>query len=398
MKRAVLIVLDGVGIGELPDAALYGDEGTNTLSHVIAAAGGLELPALASLGLGNIPGVEGIPPAADPAASFGRMAEKSAGKHSTTGHWELAGLVVAKAFPTYPDGFPESVVRIFEREIGKKTLGNFPCSGTEIIERLGKEHLETRRPIIYTSADSVFQVAAHEDVMTNDELYLICEKARALLKDEHAVSRVIARPFEGEPGAFRRTAGRRDFSLPPHGPTLLNLASDGGGTVLAIGKIFDLYAGSGIGRRLPSKSNAQTIELLLRALSDQDGANEKTGIDGGIILANLVDFDMLFGHRNDPSGFAQALVEFDAALPEILGCLDRDDFLVITADHGNDPTTPGTDHTREYVPLLAFGQSITGNRNLGTRESFADAGAAMAEFLGLPPLGTGRSFLKEIIN
>ncbi len=391
-NRAILVVLDGVGVGELPDAGDYGDRGTSTLSHVITAAGGLDLPSLASLGLGRVPGVEGIPPADEPSASFGRMAEQGAGKDSTAGHWELAGLVVDRPFPTYPDGFPADLIEAFETAIGRRTLGNFPCSGTEIIARLGEEHCRTKRPIVYTSADSVFQVAAHEDLFSLEELYRICETARDMLVGEHAVARVIARPFEGQPGRFVRTAGRRDFSLAPHEPTLLNRACEAGLPVTTVGKIFDLYAGSGITEHRPSKGNSRTIELLLDAIRGEDGIEPR----GGIIAANLVDFDMLFGHRNDPAGFARALKVFDDALPAIVGELREGDLLVVTADHGNDPTTPGTDHTREYVPLLAAGPGFSRGIDLGTRETFADVAATFAAHLGLEHKGAGRSFLEEI--
>lgn len=387
MKRTVIIILDGVGIGALPDAGEYGDVGTNTLSHVINAVPGLRLPNLASLGLGRIRGVVGVPEAASPQASFGRMAEKSKGKDSTTGHWELAGLVVEKAHPTYPDGFPGDVIEAFEKAIGRGTLGNIPASGTEIIASLGDEHLRTGRPIVYTSADSVFQVAVHHDVMTEEELYRACRIARGLLKGDHAVCRVIARPFEGRSGQYVRTAGRKDFSLPPPGPTLFDRAEEAGMSVLAIGKVFDLYAGSGIELHWSAKGNTEIIEKIIEALGRDEAA---------IIIANLVDFDMLYGHRNDPKGFAKALKEFDDAVPDILERLRDADLFMITADHGNDPTTPGTDHTREYVPLLVGGPAFKKGRDLGTRGSFADAGATAAEFLGLPRLGAGRSFLGEI--
>jgi len=403
MKRVIIIVLDGVGVGELPDAASYGDVGTNTLSHVIAAVGGLELPHLANLGLGNIPGVEGIPQESRPGASYGRMAERGAGKDSTAGHWELAGLIVEHPFPTYPEGFPKDLVHEFEARIGRKVLGNFPCSGTEILVQLGEEHLTTGRPILYTSADSVFQIAAHEEVIALGELYRMCEAARAMLTGEHAVARVIARPFVGPPGRFERTAKRRDFSLVPHGPTLLSLAAATGMRVLAIGKVFDLYAGHGITAHLPSKGNTQTIELLRQALAGDTAESAP----GEIIIANLVDFDTLYGHRNDAEGFARALREFDDALPALLDGLRESDLLMITADHGNDPTTPGTDHTREHVPLLVCGPPYGGGTqetrvragcDLGLRTTFADLGATCAAYLQITPPSAGESFLEEIIK
>jgi phosphopentomutase len=412
MKRALLVVLDGVGCGALPDADRYGDEGTNTLSHVVAATG-IELPNLAALGLGRVPGVEGIARNTPAGACHGRMAEGSQGKDSTAGHWELAGLVVEKAFPTYPDGFPRDLIHAFEERIGLATIGNIPCSGTEIIARLGAEHQETGKPIVYTSADSVFQIAAHEDVIPLERLYTICREARAILDGENAVARVIARPFTGTPGNFVRTAARRDFSLEPPGPTLLTSAVDAGLGVLAIGKIHDLYAGAGITRHQPSKGNTATVALLHEAIlargfsadglsadgfsADGLSAERQTDDGPGLVLANLVDFDMLYGHRNDAPGFARALCEFDDALPDLLAALGTEDLLVITADHGNDPTTSGTDHTREYVPLLVYGPGLAAGRDLGTRSTFADAGATIAAHLGLPPLRRGKSFLEEIL-
>lgn len=387
VKRAIIIVLDSVGIGELPDAGRYGDEGSNTLGNISAAIPGFSLPNLERLGLGNIDGAKGYAPVPLPAGSFGRMAEKSPGKDTTTGHWELAGVVLERPFPLYPEGFPKSVMDEFERLIGTRTLGNCAASGTEIIKRLGAEHVKTGFPIVYTSADSVFQIAAHEEVVHIDRLYDMCRTARELLRGEHAVGRVIARPFTGEEGNYSRTVRRRDFSLEPLQKTVLDRAVEHGLEVMAVGKIEDIFAGRGITGAVHTHNNAQgvdrTLELMDRSF-------------GGILFTNLVDYDMLYGHRNDVGGYAKALAEFDARLPEIIEKLREGDLLFITADHGCDPTTPSTDHSREYVPLLAYGRRCERGVNLGTRGSFADLGATVADYLGLEPAANGTSFLKEI--
>ncbi|MCL2741654.1 MAG: phosphopentomutase [Oscillospiraceae bacterium] len=344
-------MLDGVGIGHMPDADGYGDRGADTLGGVYAhmrAIGGAKgtpfaLPNLEAMGLGDIEGVTGPAPRPDPTACRCRMAELSKGKDTTTGHWELMGLVTGRPFPTYPDGFPEGLMRGFEAAIGRKALGNKAASGTGIIEELGPEHMETGSPIVYTSADSVFQVAAHEAVIPPEELLAICVKARDLLVGEHAVARVIARPFAGAPGTFRRTGGRHDLSLPPHGATVLDRAKEAGHEVRGIGKIGEIFAMRGLTSSVPTKGNAEGVRALLETLREPFS---------GIAFLNLVDFDMLYGHRNDPSGFAGALAEFDARLPEVFGRLGGGDMLVVTADHGCDPCFPGTDHTREYVPAL----------------------------------------------
>ena len=386
MKRVVLLILDGVGAGELPDAGSYGDEGTNTLANTAAAVGGLDLPNLGSLGLGNIINIAGVPPAASPRASFGRMAELSAGKDSTTGHWELAGLILEKPFPVYPKGFPPEPIASFEEKIGRKVIGNVAASGTEIIERLGEEHMRTGCPIVYTSADSVFQIAAHEEVIPVDELYEICRVARELLQGEHAVGRVIARPFEGKPGSFKRTKRRHDFSLKPVGRTVLDLLVENGHQVTAVGKVADIFAGAGITRTVAASGNedcfSKTLELLLEGTK-------------GLIFTNLVDFDTLYGHRNDVWGMAGALVDLDRRLPQLLDMVGEDEVLIITADHGCDPTTPGTDHTREYVPLLIFGGRVRGGVNLGVRRTFADVAATIAEIFG-HQFGPGTSFWREV--
>lgn len=386
--RVLLIVLDSAGCGALPDAAAYGDEGSNTLGHTAAAVGGLKLPHLAEMGLGNILPLEGVPPASEPRASWGRMAERSPGKDTTTGHWELAGLVLDRPFPVYPQGFPPEIIAEFTRRIGRPVLGNRPASGTTIIQELGEEHLRTGYPIVYTSADSVFQVAAHEDVIPVDELYRICRIAREILQGEYAVGRVIARPFTGTPGHFRRTERRHDFSLPPTGPTILDALSEAGVPVTAIGKINDIFAGRGITTAIRTANNEEGLRAIAKAAAD---------VTAGLIFANLVDFDMLYGHRNDPHGYAAALEAFDAALPGIIALLHPGDLLIITADHGCDPTTASTDHSREYVPLLVFNPARPAGRPLGTRQTFADVAATVAEAFALSwPLG--QSFLLTVTD
>ncbi len=388
IQRVVLMVLDGVGVGELPDADLYGDAGSNTLAHTARAVGGLDLPHLNRLGLGRIAPVAGLDPVPAPAGCYGRMAERSPGKDTMTGHWEMAGLILDRAFPVYPHGFPPEVIRPFEARIGRRVLGNRPASGTVIIEELGVEHLATGRPIVYTSADSVFQIAAHEGVIPVEELYRMCAIARELLVGEHAVGRVIARPFTGTPGAFRRTPRRRDFPLPPPRATLLDRLAAQGLDVVAVGKVCDIFAGRGITRAVPAAGNAELFTRTLEALS---------ATRAGLVLTNLVDFDTLYGHRNDAAGFAAALEDFDRRLPELLGTLTGNDLLIITADHGCDPTTPGTDHSREYVPLLVHGPGLRAGVDLGTRETFADVGATVAEIFGVEvPAGT--SFLTHILG
>jgi phosphopentomutase len=388
-QKAILIVLDGVGIGEAPDAGAYGDAGSNTLCHVGEAVGGLRLPNLARLGLGNIAAIPGVTPSPHPRASFGKMAEASKGKDSTTGHWELAGLITDKEFPTYPQGFPRPLVEQFIAATGcGGILGNKVASGTAIMNELGVEHIRTGFPILYTSADSVFQIAAHEAVIPLPRLYEICERARGqVCGGEHEVSRVIARPFLGAPGAFTRTGNRRDFSVAPRGTTLLDLLGQAGFPVTTIGKVDDLFAGRGIDTRIHTKTNAEGIAEILRQSSVQAD---------GLIFANLVDFDALYGHRNDPQGFARALEEFDAALPHLLEGLAPSDLLIITADHGNDPVTPSTDHSREYVPLLCLRASRPLGTDLGTRSTFADVGKTLADCLGVANALAGASFLPSL--
>ncbi len=387
-ERVVVIVLDSCGVGDAPDAAQYGDLGASTLPHVARACGGLRLPVMGRLGLGRIAAIDGIPPAAAPTGAFGRMIEIAAGKDSTTGHWELMGLPLAVPFPTYPKGFPPDVIAAFESRIGRRVLGNRPASGTQIIAELGEEHLRTGRPIVYTSADSVFQVAAHESVIPVDELYRECQIARdEVLVGSHAVSRVIARPFVGEPGRFVRTDRRRDFSVPPPEPTVLDRLQAAGIEVVAIGKIADLFAGRGITGTVHTHND-------LDGLLETAGALERGR--RGLIFTNLVDLDTLYGHRNDPRGYGTDLEAIDAVLGPIVDSLGPTDLVILTADHGNDPTTSGTDHTREMVPLLIGGPRVRGGTDLGVRTTFADVGATVAEALGAAPPRAGTSVLRQV--
>jgi phosphopentomutase len=385
--RVFLTVLDSVGIGELPDAHLYGDEGSDTLGNISRAVP-LRLPNLRALGLPRVANVAGMPPIDRPRGAFGRMAERSAGKDSVTGHWEMTGIVLDRAFPTFPDGFPAEVIAEFERRIGRATLGNYAASGTVIIDELGPEHMRTGKPIVYTSADSVFQIAAHEEVIPVPELYRICEIAYALVGEGMGVGRVIARPFVGQPGAFTRTANRHDYALPPRGTTLLDAMTAAGHTVHAIGKIKDLFAGRGITTAVATKSDEQGVDEVEKAM-DTAGP--------GLVFTNLVDFDTQYGHRNDPAGYAANLERFDARLPGLLSRLRDEDVLVITADHGNDPTTPSTDHAREYVPLFVVGKAIRPGADLGTRATFADLGQTLADMFGVGPLAHGTSFLRDML-
>jgi phosphopentomutase len=383
-NRICLIVLDSVGMGEMPDAADWGDAGADTLGHICETRK-VDLPNLQAWGLGNAHPLENIPPAESPRAAYGRCALRSNGKDTTTGHWEMAGIILEKAFPTYPEGFPPEIIDEFVR--GTKVpgiLGNYAASGTEIIKELGAEHVRTGKPIVYTSADSVFQIAAHEQVIPVPRLYEICETARKILRGRHEVGRVIARPFLGSPGAFYRTENRHDYAVPPPRENLLETISGAGLDVVAVGKIASIYDSAGVTQDLPGRNNDQSIDQTIKALA----ADSR-----GLIFSNLVDFDMLYGHRRDPEGYARALEHFDARLPEISSAMRDSDLLIITADHGNDPTYRGTDHTREYVPLLVYGARA--GINLGTRSSLADIGQTVAENFGLR-LGAGESFLREI--
>jgi len=388
--RAIVLVIDSAGIGELPDAAAYGDRGSNTLGN-IAREVGLAVPFLRSLGLDRLVPLDGRlqAPPSRPRGAYGRMAEASPGKDSVTGHWEMAGVVLDRAFPTFPEGFPPEVVEEFERRIGRGTLGNVVASGTEIIDRLGAEHVRTGKPIVYTSADSVFQVAAHEDVIPIAEQYRICEAAFDLVGLGLGVARVIARPFIGAPGAFTRTANRHDYALEPSAATLLDAMAAAGQSVVAVGKVRDLFAGRGITRALPTVSDADGLTTLGRVLDDTAE---------GLVFVNLVDSDTQYGHRNDPRGYAANLETIDAGLADAARRLRPDDLLVVTGDHGNDPTTPSTDHSREYVPLLALGARVVRARDLGTRSTFADLGQTLADNFGVGPLPHGTSFLADLVE
>jgi phosphopentomutase len=386
ITRVILIVLDSAGIGELPDAALYGDQGSHTLGHVCESVA-VSLPSLQTLGLGCIARLQGVPPSAAPRAAFGKMAERSPGKDSVTGHWEIAGIVLDRAFPTFPDGFPRELIAAFEARIRRPTLGNVVASGTEIIARLGADHVRTGAPIVYTSADSVFQIAAHEAVIPVPDLYRICEAAYELAVEGMGLGRVIARPFVGENGAFQRTANRRDYAMPPREQTLLDRLQEAGVPVVAIGKVGDLFANRGIDRSVHTVSDSDVLDAIER---------EMKTTDKGLIFANLVDFDTQFGHRNDPHGYAANLERFDRRLPAVLEALRPHDVLIVTADHGNDPTTASTDHSREYVPVLVAGTAIRGGVDLGTRQTFADLGQTVAEIFNVGPLSAGRSFLSEL--
>ncbi|MBB5356726.1 phosphopentomutase [Anoxybacillus mongoliensis] len=387
-RRVFLIVMDSVGIGEAPDAEKYNDKGADTLGHIAEHRGGLHMPNMAKLGLSNIREIQGIPKAEKPLACFTKMQEASAGKDTMTGHWELMGLRIDTPFQVFPDGFPKELIDELEKRTGRKVIGNKPASGTAIIDELGPEHMETGALIVYTSADSVLQIAAHEEIIPLEELYRICKIARELTLDEkYMVGRVIARPFIGKPGSFQRTANRHDYALKPFGRTVMNELQDAGYDVIAIGKIADIYDNEGVTQTLRTKSNMDGMDKLVDTLQ-----MDFTGLS----FVNLVDFDALYGHRRDPKGYGDALEEFDARLPEVFERLKEDDLLIITADHGNDPVHHGTDHTREYVPLLVYSPSMNGGKQLPLRETFADVGATIAENfrVNMPKYGT--SFLHEL--
>jgi phosphopentomutase len=385
-RRVILIVLDSLGIGEMPDAAAYGDAGSDTLGN-IARWRPLRIPNLVALGLANIRPLAHLEPALEPLGAFGRCALASPGKDTTSGHWEMAGIHLARPFPLYPSGFPAGIMDEFERRTGRGWLGNLPASGTEIIEKLGVEHMRTGRPIVYTSADSVFQVAAHEEVIPVEELYRICEAARAILHGPHQVGRVIARPFIGKPGAFVRTANRKDFAVPPPAGMLLDRLAERGVMVHSVGKIFEIFLGHGIIRKIKTNNNTDGMAKTIEAMNDTSE---------GLIFVNLVDFDQLYGHRNDVEGYAAALEAVDAWLPQLMGNLMPDDLAIFTADHGCDPTTPSTDHSREYAPLLAYGPGVRKSVNLGVRDSLSDIGQTIAENFGAH-IQKGVSFLSAIL-
>jgi phosphopentomutase len=385
-NRITLIVLDGAGIGAMPDAPEWGDAGSDTFGHICESRQ-LNLPNLRGLGLGNIRPLAGVSAIDSPRGGYGKCALKSNGKDTTTGHWEMAGIILERAFPTYPNGFPQTLIEEFIAKTGVPgVLGNFPASGTEIIKQLGEEHVKTKKPIVYTSADSVFQIAAHEEIIPLDRLYEICVIARGMLRGEHEVGRVIARPFLGAPGAFYRTENRHDYAVPPPRENLLPLLSENGLDVVSIGKIASIYDSQGVTQDLTAKNNEQSIDQTIKALNDNTR---------GMIFSNLVDFDMLYGHRRDTEGYARALEHFDARWPEIEAAMNDGDLLMITADHGNDPTYPGTDHTREYAPLIVYGKKAKSGVDLGTRKSLSDIGNTIAENFGLN-LRAGESFLNQL--
>jgi phosphopentomutase len=389
IDRIIIIVLDSVGIGELPDAYKFGDEGSNTLVNTAKAVGGLNVPNLESFGLGKIVDIPGVSKGVDAKAFYGKMIEASAAKDTTSGHWEIMGVITENPFPTYPEGFPDDVIKEFTTAIGRPILGNKTASGTEIIKELGKEHIETGYPIVYTSADSVFQIAACEDVIPVESLYEMCDCARDILKGEHNVGRVIARPFIVENGIYTRTERRRDFSLLPPEETVLDKAVKKGYEVVGVGKIGDIFAHRGLTREIHASNNRDGVLKTIESIREDSK---------GIIFTNLIDFDMKYGHRNNPEGYAEALESFDKSLPEIVDALKAGDVIIITADHGCDPTTLSTDHSREYVPLLVFGKKLNKPRSLGIRNSFADVGATVSEALLESRLDKGKSFFTELIS
>ncbi|MGC8971556.1 MAG: phosphopentomutase [bacterium] len=384
--RVFLIVIDGIGIGELPDAYKYGDQGSNTLGNTVKVLGELNIPNLLSLGLGEL--VEGLPKSPYIIGAYGKMMEKSVGKDTLIGHWEMMGIITTEDFPTYPNGFPPEVISRFESEIGKKVLGNKPASGTEIIKELGELHMKTSYPIVYTSADSVFQIAAHEEVIPVEELYRYCQIARRILTGKHRVARVIARPFLGKPGSFYRTERRRDFSLPPPSETVLDVLCREGIITIGLGKIEDIFSNQGLVESNHTHSNEETMSAIIEI---EKGRNEDL-----LAFANLSDFDTIYAHRNNPKGLAEALERFDVMLKDVIENLKEDDLLIVCADHGNDPTTPSTDHSREYTPLLVRGLNNL-PKFLGVRETFADVGASILEFFNVKEKKfPGRSFLNEL--
>ena len=390
MKRAILVVLDSVGVGELKDAKLYGDEGSHTLDHVYEKCKGLNINELEKLGIGNIEGVNGPKKYDKAMGAFGRCEEASKGKDTVTGHWEIGGVILEEPLNTYPNGFSEEIINEFKKRAKVEgILGNIVASGTQIIEDLGEEHVKTGYPIIYTSADSVFQIAAHEDVISVERLYEMCEIARNMLVDKWAVGRVIARPFIGEAPNFKRTSNRRDYALDPFNKTMLEYLKDANYEVAAVGKIEDIYNGKGVTSAVHTKSNMDGVDKTLEYMDT---------VKEGLIFTNLVDFDMMYGHRNDPEGYGKALEDFDNRLQEIYSKMAEDDILIITADHGCDPTTSSTDHSREHIPVLVYGKNVKPGVNIGTRETFADIGKTILDFFNVQNELVGKSFLKDIIK
>ena len=387
--RVILIVLDSVGAGELPDASLYGDAGSNTIGNISKVIGGISLPNMEKLGYGLIDGIEGINKCDKANGAFGKCSEMSVGKDTVTGHWEISGVILKKPLKTYPNGFPKDIIEEFESKIGRKILGNVVASGTQIIQELGDEHVKTGFPIIYTSADSVFQIAAHEDVISLENLYDMCRIAREMLVGDRTVGRIIARPFIGKDGNYTRTSNRRDFAIDPFEKTMLQCLKEANLSVQAVGKIEDIFNGKGITQAVHIKNNMDGVDKTIEYMKE----NKK-----GLIFTNLVDFDMLYGHRNDVQGYANALIDFDKRLPEIMSNMNENDVMIITADHGCDPTTPSTDHSREYIPVLVYGNQIVKNKNLGTRNSFADIGKTILELLSVENDIHGVSFAHEILK
>ncbi|CDM68593.1 Phosphopentomutase [Clostridium bornimense] len=388
-NRVILIVLDSVGIGELPDANKYNDVGSNTIGNISSRCNGINLANLSKLGIGNIQGIKGLEKVSSPMGAFGKCAEASNGKDTITGHWEIGGVILEKPLKTYPNGFPERIIKNFENKIGRKIIGNKVASGTEILEELGEEHIKTGYPIVYTSADSVFQIAAHEDVISVDELYRFCEIARNMLIGDDTVGRVIARPFIGEAGHFKRTAKRHDYALEPFSKTFLEYIKDSGMEVDAVGKINDIYCGKGITSSIHTKNNEDGINKTIELMKKESK---------GLIFTNLVDFDMLYGHRNDVEGYKSALEYFDMRLPEIMENINDDDVLIITADHGCDPTTESTDHSREYIPLIVYGKDINENVDLGIRDCFCDIGKTILDLLNIDNNLNGVSFKDKLVK
>lgn len=389
IKRVIWIVIDSVGIGELPDAHLYKDQGSNTLENIYKKVENFRLPHLESLGLGLIDGVKAIPRVDKAKGAYGKSIEQSPGKDTTTGHWEMAGIILDNPFPTFTEkGFPQEFIDAFQKEIGREVIGNYAASGTEIIQELGDEHVKTGKPIVYTSADSVFQIAAHEEIIPLEELYRICEIARKLLVGDLSVGRVIARPFVGGTGNYTRTSNRHDYSLKPTEETVLDKVKNRSLPVIGVGKIYDIFAGQGITDVSKMKNNDEGMDKVLECMKrDQSG----------LIFVNLVDFDMIYGHRNDVEGYANALKAFDDKLPSIMRAMTKEDVLIINADHGCDPTTPSTDHSREYIPILVYGDQVQ-SVNLGIRQTFADIGATICDLLGVEIIENGKSFAKEILS